>query len=268
MNGLELMDAVIAEHKPVAVFGLFSGGHDSLTATHLAARHPAFTAAVHINTGIGIEDTRQFVRETCLREDWPLREYKAKEDCLQDYRQIVLRGGFPGPALHTMMYSLLKERALRLLIKKTKQELHDRVMLVTGVRSAESARRMGHVEPYRREGVKVWVNVIHDWSETECSNYMALKKLPRNPVVDAIGMSGECLCGAFAHPGELAEIERHYPEAAATIRELEREVRAGGFDWGWEDRPSRAGRQMIDAALAFDANKQMTLCYGCVNGRA
>jgi 3'-phosphoadenosine 5'-phosphosulfate sulfotransferase (PAPS reductase)/FAD synthetase len=268
MNGLELMDTVIAEHKPVAVYGLFSGGHDSLTATHLAAQHPAFTAAVHINTGIGIDRTRQFVRETCAREGWPLKEYRAKEDCDQDYRQIVLRGGFPGPAMHTMMYSLLKERALRRLIRETKQNIHDRVMLVTGVRKQESQRRMGHVEAQRREGVKVWVNVIHDYSKPDREAYIASHGLARNPVVDAIGMSGECLCGAFAHPGELAEIETHFPGTATAIRELEREVRASGFDWGWEDRPPRATRQAIAEALEFENDGQMMLCYGCISKKA
>lgn len=266
MNGIELMDSAISENLPVAVYALFSGGHDSLTATHIAAQHPAFTAAVHINTGIGIDRTRQFVRETCQREGWPLKEYHAK-DCNQDYREIVLRGGFPGPALHTMMYSLLKERALRVLIRETKQKKHDRVMLVTGVRSQESQRRMGHVLPVRREGVKVWVNVIHDWSKSDCNNYLTARDIARNPVVDAIGMSGECLCGAFAHPGELAEIENHFPDTAATIRELEREVRASGFDWGWEDRPTRITRSALELALEFDGTGQMMLCYGCIAQR-
>ena len=44
---LDLMNAAIEEHNPVAVFAMFSGGHDSLTATHIAAQHPKFTAAVH-----------------------------------------------------------------------------------------------------------------------------------------------------------------------------------------------------------------------------
>ena len=32
----------IKRHRPVAVFGMFSGGHDSLVATHLAAQLPEF----------------------------------------------------------------------------------------------------------------------------------------------------------------------------------------------------------------------------------
>ncbi len=60
-QSLALMDEAIELHKPRAVLALFSGGHDSLTATHIAAQHPRFTAAVHINMCVGFgkkyEDT-------------------------------------------------------------------------------------------------------------------------------------------------------------------------------------------------------------------
>jgi hypothetical protein len=51
-------------------------------------------------------------------------------------------------------------------------------------------------------------------------------------------MSGECLCGAFAHKDELAEVEMFFPDVAAQIRELEVEVAAAGHPakickWGW-----------------------------------
>ena len=65
---------------------------------------------------------------------------------------------------------------------------------------------------------------------------MALHRLPSNPVVDLLHMSGECLCGSFARPGELAEISLWYPRAAARIFELERRVLEAGSPprpWGW-----------------------------------
>ena len=66
-----LLTEAVSVHRPAAVFALFSGGHDSLCSTTIASRHPQFTAAVHINPGIGIEETRVFVRETCSRKGWP-----------------------------------------------------------------------------------------------------------------------------------------------------------------------------------------------------
>lgn len=256
-ESLALLSGAIETYKPVAVYGLFSGGHDSLTATHVAARHPGFTAAAHINTGIGIEDTRLFVRQTCIEQYWKLKEYRA-EDCGQIYREIVLRFGFPGPYSHQMMYSRLKERALRCLIRETKTGYKDKVLLVTGVRSQESQRRMGHVEQIQVDGAKVWVAIIHNWSKRDCNDYIDENNLPRNPVVDLMHMSGECLCGAFAHKGELAEIKLWYPETAARIEQLQEEVKAAGHSWEWEEKPPHTRKKAID-------KRQMPLCYGCIH---
>ena len=94
---LRVIDQAVNEYQPVATYALFSGGHDSLTSTAIAARHATFAAAVHINTGIGIEQTREFVRETCRANGWPLIELhseKRYEDWVlverEHYRQIRL----------------------------------------------------------------------------------------------------------------------------------------------------------------------------------
>jgi hypothetical protein len=53
-------------------------------------------------------------------------------------------------------------------------------------------------------------------------------EIPRNVASDTLHMSGECLCGAFAHRGELDEIGEWFPEMRAEIEALEAEVRAAG----------------------------------------
>lgn len=261
---LDLLSSAIEEHNPVAVYAMFSGGHDSLTATHVAAQHPRFTAAVHINTGIGIEKTREFVRETCKREGWPLKEYRA-EDCGQVYRDLVLEYGFPGSFHHNKMYNRLKERALDTCIREAKTGFHDRVMLVTGCRTQESVRRMGHVEPIQRKGAKVWVAAIHDWSKGDCNDYITEQKLPRNEVVDLLHMSGECLCGAYAHPGELKEIEMWFPEVAHEIHKLEREVWDAGFPWRWETKtiPKWFMESKKGQSFLCDMTVDPVMCQSC-----
>jgi hypothetical protein len=52
---LWMLNEAISEHRPSHVFGLFSGGHDSLL-NRDRREASSFTAAVHINTGVGIED--------------------------------------------------------------------------------------------------------------------------------------------------------------------------------------------------------------------
>jgi tRNA(Ile)-lysidine synthase TilS/MesJ len=101
-------------HKPKHAVALFSGGYDSLVTTHLTMSYmeryypklPRFVA--HINTGIGIEETRTFVRETCKQYGWTLKEYTTE----YNYDDLAMEYGFPGPAMHGVMYIKLKERPI------------------------------------------------------------------------------------------------------------------------------------------------------------
>ena len=54
----DIIHLAVAIHSPTHVFGLFSGGHDSLVACHVLSQsdHPTWSV-VHINTGIGVRET-------------------------------------------------------------------------------------------------------------------------------------------------------------------------------------------------------------------
>jgi 3'-phosphoadenosine 5'-phosphosulfate sulfotransferase (PAPS reductase)/FAD synthetase len=236
----DILDDAALIHGSSHTFGMFSGGHDSLVATHLASHHPSFSGAAHMNTTIGIEETRQFVRDTCERHQWRLHEKTGPKT----YREVILKYGFPGPGGHIYMYSWLKERALRKLVREHKQSHRDRIALVTGVRLSESSRRMGHVKPIVREGAKVWIAPILNWTDDDKNEYIEYHRLERNPVVANLCMSGECLCGAFAHPGELAELAVFYPSVAADIRALMVEAEAAGVHAKWGERPPKIRQGM------------------------
>ena len=251
-EGFRILQEAVDAHRPVRVFALFSGGHDSLCAAHLASRSPRFDGCVHINTGIGIEETREFVRTTCRTHGWPLRELHPP----MSYEEIVLQWGSPGPAGHTMVYGRLKERCLRSLVREVKTSRSDRVVLVSGIRRQESVRRMGYVEPVQRDGARVWVAPLLNWSHDDKYAYIAANRLERNPVVDRLCMSGECLCGAFARKGELDEIAFWYPGAAARIKALERKAEAAGAPHPrWGHRP--AGRRAVNEGSGPG------LCWSC-----
>lgn len=228
----EVLKEAIATYSPVKVFALFSGGNDSLTTTHYAMSHGA-EEVVHVNTGIGIKETREYVRYTCKKYGWPLRELFPPD---KTYEQFVLEHGFPGPQAHRYAYSWLKERSLRKLIQEVKVQYSDKVGLVTGVRNLESARRMGYVKPIHKDGAAVWIAPMFSYSKIDLANYRKEFNLEQSPVVEKFGMSGECLCGAFAHEGEIGEIETHFPDVAEEIHNLEAKVRACGKNipcvWG------------------------------------
>lgn len=253
MTAEDVMVQAFALNPPVRrIYALFSGGKDSIVSAHFAMENGAHEV-VHINTGIGIRQTREFVRDTCAARGWPLREIHPPA---KTYRQYVLENGFPGPGAHRYSYSWLKERALRKLVRETKQTSKDRVMLVTGVRNLESARRMGYVKPIVRVGAQVWTAPCYNWNDIEMHTYRTDNDLPLSEVSKQFGMSGECLCGSFAAPGEMERLERFYPEASDEIHALEIEAKDAGVHCEWGKRPRRGGR--LSDELPF-----MPLCVGC-----
>jgi 3'-phosphoadenosine 5'-phosphosulfate sulfotransferase (PAPS reductase)/FAD synthetase len=219
---------------------LFSGGNDSTVLAHMFRK--LATHAIHANTGVGVEATRQFVRDTCASWGLPLIEKHPPPG--STYRELVLAEGFPGPAKHWKMYTRLKERAL----EAARNEMisapwRERIIFLAGRRSTESARRTHRQLPEieRRKSV-VWVSPLRNWTALDLNTYrLRHPDCPRNPVADMLHMSGECLCGAFAHPGELDELAM-WPcaaDAVAEIRQLEADVTAAGTApteqcrWGW-----------------------------------
>lgn len=252
-QSIAIIDEAFEEHRVTHLFGLFSGGHDSLCSTHIASRHAAFSGAAHINTTIGIEQTRQFVRDVSRDRQWRLKEYFPPVA----YRDIVLEHGFPGPGGHLFMYTRLKERCVRQLVREHKQKRLDRIGLITGVRLSESTRRMGHVEPIQREGAQLWIAPILHWTDDDKLEYMARENLPRNPVVDTICMSGECLCGAFAKKEELFELEQFFPDTAAIIHQLQHDAEEAGVHAKWGTRPPGSRKKpTMGGRLCSDCNQK------------
>lgn len=250
-GALEIIRDAYNKYDPVAVYAGFSGGHDSLVSTHIASKFEHFDGVLHINTGIGIPQTREFVREQCEKNGWKLREYSpedAKERGMsaKTYDEFVLDEGFPGPAAHIFAYSWLKERPIRVFKRDVKENQNDNIMLITGVRKSESDRRMGNTEPHTKDGSLVWTAPITNWTKKDCTQYMRENDLDRNPAVDKMHMSGECLCGAFAKPNEKEVIRKWYPEVAERIESLEEKCEEEGVWCHWGKRPDEYNPNQLE----------------------
>ena len=256
---------------------LFSGGHDSLTATFIASFHPKFTGDVfHINTGIGAKATRAFVEDVCKEYGWTLHVKTSPST----YESFIRSIGFPGPGMHHMAYARLKERCVRMIMRDFGKA---KVALITGCRSAESERRMGHVEPLKigeiamkKKQVKglfdsvpvfevvetlvnrrrYWVSPCHAWLDQDQQCFMSEQDLPRNPLKDTpLAMSGECMCGSFGRPHEIAMVRRYAPDVATEIDRLTIIAIKLGKHSKWGTRP--AGEKGIIIA------KSGPLCNSC-----
>lgn len=236
-------------------FALYSGGNDSLVSTYQAMLSKQADEVVHVHTGIGIRETLEHVKAVCTRYGWPLRILTPP---VKTYTDMVLKYGFPGPGSHRYAYSWLKERALRKLVRETKQSRRDRVGLITGVRRQESARRMGYVQPEIRVGATVWIAPCYGHSKADNLGIIQREKLPVNPVTKVLGMSGECLCGAFAKPNEFEQkILPNFPETACQILSLQRAARDQGVHAVWGTKPPQ------EKPLDRDDIPWMPLCSGC-----
>lgn len=253
-----ILDRAYMAHQPSLIVGMLSGGYDSATTTHVvaawaSARGLPFKVA-HINTGTGVKEALLYVRDLCASFGWELLEYNARENVKadgmpdpQNYEDLVLAHGFPGPWAHRKMYSQLKERQIERIVREHKQSRKDCILLASGKRLQESARRMRTTQlDFERDGATLWANPIRHWSKDDVLDYKELVSIPNSIVVDTIHRSGECNCGAYAQPGELAELEMWFPETGCWLRDLERRVKEAGFPWGWEDAPPEWWGKILD----------------------
>jgi len=249
----DAIEQAVEQYQPAAVLGLFSGGHDSICSTFLAAQHPLFRGVLHVNTGIGIEETREYVRAICDRYGWSLIEARAPAGW---YDRNCLEKGMPGgPRQHGIMYQRLKDDQVRQVVRERQRRRGDVVGLVTGIRLHESQRRMRvHPVPIRRERAQLWINPILTWTAHDVGEFMERHRIPRNPVVDNLHRSGECLCGALADPSELDHIGFFYPEVAARIRDLEQQCFRRGLPYRWGSKRSEP---------ISSAQPMLPLCSDC-----
>lgn len=271
-DALASIDAGVVEHYPSQLYALFSGGDDSLTATSIAAGHPKFSGCIHLDTRTGVPETRRFVEDTCKQQGWPLEVYSPPPG---QYETLVLDGyttrdgrlhrGFPsGPKSHSTMYYYLKQRQVQAAIKAHKTSRHERIGLVTGIRTAESLRRTRSKMASRplhykdAERSAVWFNPIRHWTKGECLDYLQAAGIQRNPVSVNCHRSGECLCGALANFAELEEIAFFYPEVGERYARLQSEAQARGLErWQWAGGPTGPRR------FSGRTNRSLALCTAC-----
>ena len=250
---------------------LYSGGNDSTVLSHLMRHRVDY--AVHCNTTIGIEQTRQFVPDTC--SSWNLELIERFPP--KSYRELVKERGFPGPAMHFLMYSRIKERQLEAvrneLVSNPRKE---RVLFIAGRRRSESNRR-ANVALADRKGSMVFASPLAMWTKLDMNTYRLMHResdpVPLNEVSQLLHMSGECLCGAFAKENELDEIRMWFPDVAAEIDSIMADVKAAGHDepWcTWGHRKSGPGSKLFlkgneakANAAAKDADKVGLMCSSC-----
>lgn len=226
---LVLLDRAIETYKPSRVWALFSGGTDSTASALLASKHPAFSGALHLDTETGIPETQAHVRAACNEHGWNLIIEPPKTT---GYERLVMQFGFPGRGQHNVAYAHLKDRALKRVTAQ--KRTGGNVLLIAGARTGESARRMSNAKLLTESGHRTWINPILHWSKEATKDYAKIHGVPENPVSKMLGMSGECLCGCYARPGERDLLRACYPGWDEWCFWMETKAQAAGkwAHWG------------------------------------
>lgn len=290
----QILDEALATYPIVGTYWLSSGGNDSAIVGHLLRGR--YDAVLHVNTGTGIPETTQYVRDVAVAWGDTLHELHPRNS----YRDLVMgrvlatRGpnagkravwqGFPGPVGHRVMYRHLKDEPLMAFRRSIvgDEGRTRKVIYLGGMRWAETERRFRNAEAIDQDGAIIWVSPIVHWTDAHMREYRARHRcqqqhdhaehrlcfdgaLPLNEVTEHIHMSGECLCGAYAKPGELDEIAFFYPDTAATLRDLEYQAERAGIPacrWGQKppgggDATSPAGR-LCSSCAAIPGQDELT----------
>lgn len=210
-----IIDRAVRTHKLTALIALFSGGPDSIVATHIASQHPLFRGCIHINTKTSpLSEIAS--RNAIARMETFGWEYVVGTPFLT-FRQLVAKYGFPGPASHSMIYQYLKGRPIRQAKSEwiarlegeyigpewmrptTKQK--PRIGFITGIRAEESQRR-SHAPEVQFDDGTAWISPILHWRGQDRAPYFT-EYVGEMTYGSSRQGTGECDCAAYASPGEM-----------------------------------------------------------------
>lgn len=264
-KSLAIWKKAVETYKPSAIVIMFSGGNDSLTAFHVAKHlNIPLTHFVHGITRTGIKETTEFARTTGINSGLCYLE----ADAGTAYEDYVLRKGFfgRGHQAHTFAYHVLKAQPFRKVMSKIRQRRRDfKIILLNGARADESNnRKHNFIEPFNRDPAaqnNIWVNLIHDWSKQDCSDFLTDMKARRNPVTELLCRSGECMCGTMQSQEARQEASYWFPEWGQWLDRLEKTV-TKKFPWRWGNAVSKSHLQEIAGQTALDFQPT---CQSCIH---
>lgn len=239
-----LYDKAVTEFKPVATVVMLSGGDDSVTTLFLALQLGIkIDLIIHGNTGTGLPEATNYVREIAKTVNVPYAEMKAGDK----YEKYVLRKGFfgTGRTAHSYAYHLLKATGFRSAISRNLRQRRRNfpVLCLNGVRVDESENRADNYgdSVTRRDPASpndIWLNLIHWWTAGECLEFLEGLGIKRSPVAMCLGRSGECMCGTMQNQAARLRAAEFSPTWGKWLDQLEHEV-VQRHPWRWGSNPPK-----------------------------
>lgn len=209
----------------------FSGGRDSALACYTAfltarAIKKPFRL-VFVNTRNYVPDTWNYVHEYA---SWLGAELKVV-DSPNDYFELVKVYGYPNVRTNRWCVNKLKQEASFKLIVEEIKEGHE-PLWVFGIRAGESGIRRARYGKLARNFVRGLIKgmPVYQWfpvlfvENHEVEGLLQRFGIPRNPVWDKVGISGDCLCLAGTGRLTLEALFLHYPDVAKRFYEFDKSI--------------------------------------------
>ena len=222
----------------------FSGGRSSLVMTHYVLSQlrdvDVDKYVVHVDTGVMVPMTEEYVRKVADLYGWPLTVLKPEVD----YWKYAARYGTPSPR-RRWCCKYLKLKPISDFIRRLPPQRAE----LLGFRADEVERRRRIPQVRYRKKTKSWVYLpIRDWTMRDVLNYIRKHGLP-DPPHYRLGLRETCLCGVFAHKKEWMIIKAHFPDLFQKFVELEKHRLKWGRTAFYDGGP----------LSAVELNKQSTL---------
>lgn len=209
----------------------FSGGKDSLVATHLIMNELESRSEIDkwvllADTGIMLPTTQPFVQDVCQSFGWKLK---------------VVDGHFFDEAKTKGMPTLrrrwcchvCKIDPMQSFIKKLKPQRGE----VTGLRRDESIRRAKLAQIYYKRKVPSWAYApIISWNEKQVLKYIRTNDLPMPPHY-RLGLHETCMCGVYSNRKQMEILKAQFPELWTKILVLEASFRKKGAAFYFRNKP-------------------------------
>ena len=226
----------IKEYGIKSVVCCFSGGRDSLVATHFTFSQveglDVDSYVIWVDTGAAVPGVEEYVTGTAERLGWSLRILKPDVP----FFERAKKWGAPTMRRRWCCYW----QKLKPIMDFTKG-LRPQRAEVTGLRREESRKRADLPELFYSRRTSTWKYApIIAWTRTDVNHYVREYKLPLNPVAEIFGHSVECMCGVYASAKELRILRGRFPDFFKNFVELEESFERGGSVFWIRGRQFRA----------------------------
>lgn len=265
----EILDTAIEQYRPVQIVCLFSGGYDSMCATHLTHRldtHGIPISTWAIDTKLSADGWIEYIRNVANELNFQDFNIYNNQRGFDEYTRWVKEYGCPRNRTgHSRAYRRLKETAFNAIHMMYKQNQHDKTLFLSGMRKYESAEREKSMKlEVQRMGTtnKVFANPLFWWTDLDIARYRIEHDLPDNPFYNTVRGSGDCQCnwGNFITLGTL---QIYSPKLAAGNVALIDSISKELHGYGWDGSP--ASDPLFDTEEYWNTGEltSLFLCSNC-----